>query len=37
MNVEIDGSFIELGHLAKEGLESTKEMGFVISFKIRLR
>jgi hypothetical protein len=23
--------------LAKEGLESTKEMGFVISFKIRLR
>lgn len=36
VNVESDGSFTELGHLAKEGLACAKEMGFVTSFKIRL-
>lgn len=36
VNVETGGSYTELGELVKEELESTKEVGFVISFKIRL-
>lgn len=36
VNVETDGSYTELEELVKEELESTKEVAFVISFKIRL-
>lgn len=36
VNVETDGSYTELEELVKEELESTKEVTFVISFKIRL-
>ena len=35
VNVETDGSYTELGELEKEELESTKEVGFGIGFKIR--
>lgn len=36
VNVETYGSYTELEELVKEELESTKEVAFVISFKIRL-
>lgn len=36
VNVETDGSYTELEELVTEELESTKEVAFVISFKIRL-
>lgn len=36
VNVETDGSYTELEELVKKELESTKEVAFVISFKIRL-